>query len=185
VVLTNETNTLLFFAGRLEWNATTTITNTVRTAVTNNVAEGFFRNASREYYWTVGNGTDGTCNDTGSQFAFDSDIDNGTAGSRTPTTTGVTFEGTATGGWGIFSIARANSALDSYCVAVNTTCNKIYIYKFDKRTDPNFAGCDNAVYLRDSNLIPGDTETLTFNAFIPKGMPSGTLKQGTITVTAT
>ena len=181
IVFKNETYDKFFFAGRLEWNWTEDVGNDDLSAITSPVAWGFFKNTSYEYYWALGNGTDGFCNNTGAQFAIEDDVDNGTVETRTPTTTDIILQ-TGTD-WGYFSINRASAPLYESCVAAYYDCSKIYIYRYDKRT--GFASCGNPNYIQAPNLVPGETHTLTLNVYIPLGIPFGNLNTSTFTVYAT
>ena len=181
IVFKNETYDKFFFAGRLEWNWTEDVGNDDLSAITSPVAWGFFKNTSYEYNWLVGNGTDGFCNNTATQFAIEDDVDNGTVETRTPTTTDIVLQ-TGTD-WGYFSINRASAPLYGSCVAAYYDCSKIYIYKYDKRT--GFASCGNSNYIQVPPLVPFETHTLTLNVYIPLGIPFGNLNTSTFTVYAT
>jgi hypothetical protein len=190
IILRNETgyepnnNT---FAGRIEWNWTEDVSNKDLSNLSTPVGWGFFKNASQEYFWAISNGTNSTengpglCNQTGAQFAIEDDKDLGYALTRTPNTEDIPFDGTA-GDWGIFSIQRASSPLNGSCVAVNYSCNKIYIYKYDKRS--GLTSCTNSRYIKQDALIPSAIQTLTLNTFIPKGIPVGNLTTATLTIVA-
>jgi hypothetical protein len=184
IVLHNVTdaNTTNYFVGRLEWNSTQDVSNMNLGAIDTGRSFGFFRNTSYEYFWGLGNGTDGQCNNSGAQFGLNDNNDNGTIASRTVDTTGVTLQ-TSTD-WGLFSINRANSPLDKYCVAAYYDCKKIYLYKYDKRTNPNFGGCANSNYLQEPNLIPGSTHSMSLSVYAPYGIPDGVMNLSTITVYA-
>ena len=116
------------WAGRLEWNWTTQIANTDLSAIPplDRRAEGFLRNTTKQFYWAIGNGTNGTltsgaCNGTNAKFGFDSDEDNGTSITRTPdVTTGITRD-TGDKNWSYFSINRPG-ILQGMCVAVHHNC---------------------------------------------------------------
>ena len=181
IVFKNETYDKFFFAGRLEWNWTEDVGNDDLSAITSPVAWGFFKNTSYEYYWALGNGTGGYCNNTGAEFAISDYPDNGTITTRTPSDTGITFQ--AGVDWGYFSINRASSPLYGSCVAAYYDCSKIYIYKYDKRS--GFGSCANSEYIQAPNLVPGETHTLTLNVYIPLGIPAGNLNTSTFTVYAT
>jgi len=181
IVFKNETYNKFFFAGRIEWNWTEDISNLDTSGVTSPVAWGFFKNTSYEYVWLVGNGTNGFCNETGAQFAIEDDVDQGTTETRTPDASNINFDGGDVN-YGYFSINRATAPLYESCVAVSADCTKIYIYKYDKRS--GFSNCVNSVYIQSSNLVPQQTHTLTLNAYIPKGIPSGDLATATFTVVA-
>jgi hypothetical protein len=176
-----DINEKFYFIGRLEWNWTDDISNKDLSNLTSYAAFGFFKNISYEYVWAVQSGSDSECNDSGTELALEDDIDIGTKATRTPFTGNIHLDVYGPG-YSYFSVSRASSPLDGYCVAVNSTCNKIYIYKYDKRA--GFSSCANSRYLRDSNLIPGGIERLTLDVFAPRGLPDGTLKQATLTFVA-
>ena len=183
IVVSNETNGVPVFVGRIEWNWTQDLSNKDFSAITSLKAWGFYKNTSFEYVWAVGNGTDGLCNNTGAQFAIEDDPDAGTVATRTPTTNGITMnEGDAN--FGYFSVSnRAAFGNLPVCVAVSADCTKIYIYKYDKRQ--GFGSCSNSEYLTTRTFAPGDIYVIPYlNAFIPKGIPAGVLKLGTLTVVA-
>jgi hypothetical protein len=182
IVFKNETYNKFFFAGRIEWNWTEDISNMQKTGVNSPVAWGFFKNTTYEYNWLVGNGTDGFCNNTGAQFALEDDVDNGTAATRTPTTDGISYNG-GDANFGYFSITRSNAPLYESCVAVSYDCQKIYIYRYDKRN--GFNACQNSRYIQAPDLVPYETHTLTLDVYTPLGIPFGNLNTATITVVAT
>lgn len=189
LIIRNETNATHFWAGRIEWNSTEDISNMVKTGVTSPVAWGFLKNTSIEYNWLVGNGTPTTqgiafrfCNTSGTQFAIENDVDNGTAGSRTPTTGGITLDG-SDDSYSYFSVSR--NALPNQCVAVSANCGKVYMYKYDKRA--GFSTCLNTNYLQEGALQPGEIHSVNMSAYIPLGIPAtnGSLNQSTFTITGT
>ena len=185
VVLRNQSYENLSWVGRLEWNWTNTISNIDMSNLDDPVAWGFYKNASREYVWAIGNGTDGTtsvCNDTGVQFGIDDDVDDGTIDTRTPEITDFTTPDATGPDWSIFSIDRVGSPLFGQCVAVWVNCTKIYIYKYDKRTNPIFGQCTNSEYIKDVLVPSGDTEILTLDVYMPEGIPEGNMSSSTLTV---
>ncbi len=183
IVMRNQSENRLYFNGRIEWNWTNTISNLDLSNIDNPVAWGFFKNTSTEYVWAVGNGTDANgnpvCNETGTQFAIEDDIDDGTQGTRTPATTTITRDG-GDGNYSYFSVDRPTAPLYDHCVAVNTNCTKIYIYKYD-RTD-QFSTCLNSAYIEDVMTPSGESEILTLDAYIPKGIPDGNMSSSVLTV---
>ncbi len=193
IVLKNETDSNIYFAGRLEWNWTEDISSADLSNVggTNgpcdggpgNCSWGWFRNTSYEYVWAVSNGTNGLCNNTGTQFGIEDDADDGTTSTRTPITTNINRDG-GDSDYSYFSVNRATSPLYGSCVAVSTDCQKIYIYKYDKRTSPNFNSCNNVRYVHNNTLTPRETHTLTLDAYVPYGTPYGNLATGAIYVVA-
>jgi len=173
-----------YFVGRVEWNWTSGVSNTDLSNLTYFVSYGFFKNNSNEYFWAVGansSGDEGLCNQTDAEFALEDDEDAGVVGTRTPSTVDIVHDANNKE-WGIFSVNRATSPLNGYCVAVNRTCDKVYIYKYDKRN--MFSNCVNSRYLRDAPLTPGSSELLTLDIFAPLGLPAGTLRQATLTLVA-
>jgi len=182
IVVSNESGTIPQFVGRIEWNWTDSISNANFGAINSLRAWGFYKNTSFEYVWAVGNGTNGLCNSTGAQFAIEDDPDAGTTATRTPTTDGVTFNGGDVN-FGYFSVSgRAAFGGENVCVAVAADCSKIYVYKYDKRT--GFSTCGNSAFLTTNKLAPGDIYKIYLNAFVPKGIPAGVLKEGTLTIVA-
>ena len=185
IAVKNETaSTDYFFSGRLEWNWTQDIPNHDWSIVDDVDAHawGYLRNASSDYVWVLGNGTDGYCNNTATEFAIEYDVDTGDVGTRTPEG-GYAIEAESAE-WGFLGITDGSSPLDGYCVATYYDCTKIYIYKYDQRTSPNFASCDNSAYLQELNLTPGYTMILEVQPWIPNGYPSGYLNSTVLTVYA-
>ncbi|MFC2143032.1 hypothetical protein ACFLQN_01390 [Candidatus Aenigmatarchaeota archaeon] len=198
LLLRNETETGINWVGRIEWNWTSNITNTNLTDITNGtdaITQGFFRNASNQYHWAVRNGTNtsdtdglvnGTCNTSNTRIAIEDDPDNGTLATRTPTANGFTYDGGAAAyGWGIWSFDRNGHPLDDHCFAINYTCDKIYIYKYDQRSADGFDDCSQVEFVLAPDLSPGKEETMTLDVHIPLGMPDGTMTSTTLTITGT
>lgn len=184
ITLINETSgEKYYFAGRLEWNWTEAVSNSNFTNINNYnaVAWGFFRNTSQDYFWGLGNGTGGLCNNTDTVFGIDTNEDDGTMSTRTPVTTTINRDG-GDANYSYFSVNDANSPLYGYCVAVNATCDNIYIYKYDRRA--GFQTCANSRYLRENNLAPYDTEDISVDVFVPRGMPDGSMNTATLTFAA-
>jgi len=185
ITLKNETDSKLYFAGRIEWNWTQDIPNHLWTsALTTSTAAawGYFRNASSDYVWVLGNTTGGRCNESNSQFSIETDVDLGTQATRTPDNTfTLTASSNDPENWAYASIT--SGPLAGHCVAATTDCKKIYIYNFDKRSA--FTGCTNAEYLQAANLVPGYTIILSLDAWVPNGYPAGFLNQTIMTIYAT
>ncbi|MGC8993284.1 MAG: hypothetical protein ACP5JK_00710 [Candidatus Aenigmatarchaeota archaeon] len=182
IVIKNETDTVPQFVGRVEWNWTDSISGATFNGINSPKAWGFYKNTSFEYVWVVGNGTGGFCNNTGAQFGISDYPDAGTTATRT-TSTPIAISG-GDQNFGYFSVSgKAAFGNDNVCVAVAADCTKIYIYKYDKR--PGFDKCGNSQYLTTRQLAPGDILRLNYlNAYVPKGIPAGNLKQGTLTIVA-
>jgi hypothetical protein len=183
LTLRNETDTKYYYLGRIEWNWTEDVPDHNWGGLTTSSVKswGYFRNMSDQYVWVLGNGTaTGMCNETGSQFSIETDVDTGGSATRTPDIT-VSLTPSSDNLW---SYAAINSGtLDGHCVAAYYDCSKVYIYKFDKRT--NFTGCGNADYLYDGQLAPGKDVGLRIDAWIPAGIPAGNMTRTTLTVEAT
>jgi hypothetical protein len=181
LTIMNETDAKYYYLGRIEWNWTEDIPNHVW-GVTSPISWGYFRNISDDYVWVLGNGTAGRCNETGSQFEIETDIDAGSLATRTPDIlVALTTSAGDSSRWSYGSIA--SGTLDGHCVAAYYDCSKVYIYKFDKRT--NFTGCGNADYAMSGNMVPGKTINIKVDAWIPRGIPAGNMTRTTLTVEAT
>jgi len=182
ITIRNETDSKYYFVGRIEWNWTQDIPNHDWSAVTSPKSWGYFRNASNDYVWVLGNGTGGRCNESGAQFSIETNIDLGPIETRTPDNT---FSITASAGdpnqWGYTSVT--SGPLIYQCVAAYYDCSKIYIYNFDKRS--NFTGCTGSDYMFTGNLTPGQTFMPRVDAWVPNGIPSGNLTTATLTFYAT
>ncbi len=179
LVYHNESNLTFFWAGRVEWNWTEPINNFNNTEstipATNITAYGYFRNASTSFVWAVGgNATNGWCNETGTKFAIEDDNDDGYGATRSPNATDIHFDGN-TSDYSFFSVNRATNALTGMCVAVNKTCENIFVYKYDMRAGI-YANCLNANYI-ETKLVPNEIERVTADIYVPKGMPAGNLSQ--------
>ena len=195
LTLKNETDSWMYYIGRIEWNWTEDIPNHNWFA-TSPVTWGYFRNTSHDYVWVIGNGSaaaDGTgiyCNNTGTQFGIEYDEDLGRLETRTPITVGARVAGDAN--WSYFYVSDSSSPIYRSCVATSWNCTKMYIYHYDKRAavPTAFNSCGSAMYLHhladDStkNLVPGHTIILTLDAWVPNGIPAGNLTTATVTFVA-
>jgi hypothetical protein len=181
LTIKNETDSRYYFLGRLEWNWTQDIPTSDFAAVTSPIAWGYFRNTSNDYVWVVGNGTNGFCNNTGTKFAIEDDIDLGTLETRTPSDTTIT-RNAGDASYSYFSVSRDTAPLYRFCVATYYDCTKIYIYNFDKRS--GFTNCAESDYLQEGQLAPGNTIILKVDPWVPNGIPGGNLTQATLTVVA-
>jgi hypothetical protein len=186
VVVRNESLDKYWWAGRLEWNWTQTISNTDQSDIpaSSRAAEGFFRNASVSYYWAAGNGTAGLCSGSGSIFALEDDADTGAVSTRTPTASSISRDG-GDSEYSYFSISRGTNFLNGACIAVSSNCQKIYMYKFDRRTGAfNGSTCANSVYMNNAQMAPNEIENIAADVWVPKGIPQGNLRRATWTFVA-
>ena len=192
IVFRNNTFDNYSFAGRIEWNWTSNISNLVQTGVTSPASWGFFKNTSSEYVWLIGNGTNHDpdtdesavwCNNTNAQFSISDIADNGTVATRTPLATSIVLDN-GDENYGYFSDNRASSPLYRNCIAISADCTKIYIYRYDKRS--GFDTCVNSRYIQEDDMAPSDyAHQLTMDIFAPYGIPDGMLNVSTFTVMAT
>jgi hypothetical protein len=178
LTLMNETVSKYFYLGRIEWNWTQDIPSHDWSAVTTPIAWGYFRNMSNDYVWVLGNGTAG-CNDSDAQFSYETDIDLGTISTRKPDNTFTLTTATNNANWSYAQIT--SGTLAGHCIAAFYNCQKVFIYKFDKRS--NFTDCGKYIY--GDQLAPGKTIILRVDAWIPRGIPAGNLTRATITLEAT
>ena len=200
IVIRNETNSSIHFAGRLEWNWTEDISykdlsnlgSGACSSADHNCSWGFIRNSSYEYMWAISNGTDATgsglCNYTDAQLALENDTDTGASdgSTRTPDSSGITNNG-ADASYSYFSVNRDGHVLDGACVAIAKDCDKIYLYKYDMRSTvgtTDFDTCSNARYVQIENLVPRAEHTLTLDAYAHYGLPDGSMATGIIYIEA-
>jgi hypothetical protein len=178
-----------FYIDRLEWNITQPASTGTTNCGSGVAAWGYFRNASTgasDYLWCLKNGSlinasSMGCNSTGTSFYVSSTGDVGTTASRDPDLTAGSV-GPQTG-WGIFS-GFTSGPLSGHCVAASSDCSKVLIYKYDRRSNPNFAACTQSANLRDTKLTPGDMFSIKLDAWVPQGMPAGWLASSWVTIEA-
>lgn len=193
----NETAAGYYYADRLEWNITEvrlgiagppgSATSGGDTAIT----WGYFRNASPggNYLYYLVNGSAinaaGGCNSTNSKIMIETEADNGTTVTRTPdlgnTVTANVPE------WGIYTYTTG--PLAGHCVAIHRSCEKILIYRYDRRNfgDTQFEQCDltnDEQSFRTTVLYAGNRFTINLDAWVPEGTPAGWLKSSWLTVEA-
>ncbi len=180
----NSTNATYYHAGRLEWNLSSILAGETLNlaAATETFGHGWYRNASgNEYLWKVENGSDGYCNNSGTTFTIKTAPENGTSLNRDlsagPSTCTYAGEGT----WASF--ACTDGPLVDYCVATASTCDKIYIYKYNYNS--TYPACGNRAYVRETDLVPGAEDYMIIHASVPYGIPAGETAQGTLTLMAT
>jgi len=193
VVLMNETmldagSDEWRFVGRLEWNLTEPPENYKRSDADWSVAWGYFGNNSYQYVWDLSNGTDGTCNSTGTQVTIKTWAVNGSTEAY-DLSTGVSTITISPGGdsWAAGPDSTAGSPLNGYCVAANSSCDRIYIYQWDWST--TFPACNNRWYLYHNTTAadafkPLDQVKFNITVWVPKGIPAGDTSQSTMTITA-
>lgn len=186
VLKKNETGANWYYAGRIEWNISKP-TNAGGTNCANAIAWGYYRNASGDYLWCLTNGTEINdthgCNSENTKFYIEKDIDDGSADTRAPE---IGFDiVTPVGDWGIVNFATG--PLAGHCVALHRSCEKIYIYRYDRRTSPDFNACglsDEDQSIRDTTLVPGDQFTINADVWVPAGIPAGWLASSWLTLEA-
>jgi hypothetical protein len=177
LTIMNETESKYFYLGRIEWNWTQDISSHDWSAVTSPISWGYFRNMSNDYVWVLGNGTAG-CNDSDAQFSYETDIDLGTIATRKPDNTFTLTKATYNESWSYVKIT--SGTLADHCIAAYYDCQKVFIYKFDRRK--GFDDCGKFIY--DTQLAPGNTIILMVDAWVPRGIPAGNLTRATLTIEA-
>jgi hypothetical protein len=186
IFLQNSTAENHTHAGRLEWNLSNILQNETLDldSGTTQFIHGFYRNASYgDYLFKVENGSAGLCNNSGAAMKIIDTPENGSTQHRDFSTESTTADNTIDASnqyWGIFSFT-AGPLLD-HCVAVDSGCTKIFIYKYDQRS--NFTGCDNDASFDTTTLTPGNEINGTLYASIPQGTPQGQAIVGTLTINA-
>jgi len=187
-----------YHVDRLEWNITHVRPGVQGPAysVPNNtdspITWGYYRNATDggNYLFYVVNGseinTTAGCNSTNSKFMIETEADIGQADTRNPISGGVVTQ--TANDWGILNFT-STGPLRGHCVAVHRTCQKILIYRYDRRNSGNtpFDLCDlsnDEQSLRTGVLRPGDEFQLDFDAWIPEGVPGGWLASSWLTIEA-
>ncbi len=162
------------------------------------VPYGRFRNASREYFWSVwdnNGGNDG--NYTNADFYIGSTPHTQTAtgdadlSDNAPNTLTLVSTGSEAGKWGVASI-NVNGML--ICVAVYQDASKAMFYKWnmDAPGAESGPGCSNAAYFingtANGNIMPGASGYARVAPFVPYGVVYNQTQPeitGTITVLVT
>jgi len=186
ILIKNSTLSNHSHAGRLEWNLSSVLQNeTLDLDVgTTQFIHGFYRNATYgDYLFKVENGTEGFCNNSGAAMEIINTAENGSAQHRDFSTESTTADNTVDASnvyWGIFSFT--SGPLEDHCVAVDSGCTKIFIYKYDQRS--NFTGCDIDGSFDTTTLTPSNEVNGTIYASIPQGTPQGQAIIGTLTINA-
>ena len=186
ILIKNSTLSNHSHAGRLEWNLSSVLQNeTLDLDVgTTQFIHGFYRNATYgDYLFKVENGTEGFCNNSGAAMEIINTAENGSAQHRDFSTESTTADNTVDASnvyWGIFSFT--SGPLEDHCVAVDSGCTKIFIYKYDQRS--NFTGCDIDGSFDTTTLTPGNETIGTIYASVPQGTPQGQAIVGTLTFDA-
>ncbi len=188
VVLKNETDLGIggsnwSFVGRQEWNLTKKPSD--YTPGTWTKAWGYFGNNSQQYFWDLANGTDGTCNQTGTSLRIKEWAVNGTAAAYDLSSDAATGSLTAGGGdsWGMNTFTTG--PLYRYCVATHVNCTRIFIHKWDHGTA--FPTCSDAGYIYNdatNKFKPDEQFDFNITVWVPKGIPAGDTSSSKLTVTA-
>ena len=184
IFVRNSTNATYYHAGRLEWNLSSILTGETLGlgAGTTSFGHGWYRNATgNEYLWKVENGTSGLCNNSGTTFTIKTAPENSTSLNRDLSAGPSTCTYAGEGDWASF--ACTDGPLIDYCVATASTCDKIYIYKYNQNS--TYPTCGNSAHIRSTNLIPGAEDYMVLHASVPYGIPAGETALGTLTLMAT
>ncbi|MFH1834966.1 MAG: hypothetical protein ABH851_02125 [Methanobacteriota archaeon] len=197
VVLANESATVddeYFFINRKEYNETRSLVYlTDPNGVIPPAADwmyGRFRNASDEFFWMI-NKSD-VCNKTKNLYIGDLSHKKSSSGTIDFSGSGVvTIALAENGAYGVGDIDSGN--LTGYCVAVNATCDNIFLYKWNMDMPGAGTDCDNALYAHgdpdddasvNGALVPGESIVMRIKVRVPYGVYEGSTTQGVITVIA-
>jgi len=185
ILIKNNTAENHSYAGRLEWNLSNILQNESLDLDpgTTRFLHGFHRNATYgDYLFKVENGTAGLCNNSGVDMKIINTPENGSQ-HRNFTSESTTSGSYETGNeyWGIFSFT--SGPLQDHCVAADYNCTKIFIYKYDQRS--NFTGCGIDSNFDTTILTPGNEINGMLYASIPQGMSLGQTIIGSLTFDAT
>ncbi|MCS7106086.1 MAG: hypothetical protein NZ942_02105, partial [Candidatus Aenigmarchaeota archaeon] len=82
--------------------------------------------------------------------------------------------------WAVYTFTTG--PLAGHCVALYRDCTKLYIYEYDKRTNPNFGVCGGTSFLRTQHLTPGSEFSVSLDVWAPKGIPAGWLASSWLTI---
>jgi hypothetical protein len=192
LVIKNEsTQPDFMFLGRYEWNWPRDIPLSNSPATT--IAEGFFKNITKEYYWSIHNDSGPITNCSyvpGIQLRIDDEEDLGIRETRDT-------QGTYDLDYSIASDAQSDVSaagktwgveyfdegpLAGYCVAINQSCDVIYIFEYDRRFT-NVDECVNDII--EITLAPGDLTSVELRAYLPYGIPAGSMSPAVLTFEAT
>jgi len=174
ILLKNSSASHHFHVGRLEWNLSALLQGEYLAldSGTTRFGHGFYRNATHgDYLWKTENGSGGYCNATGTTLRINFSVEGSSSG--------VLDE--VSGSWSLFSFYTG--PIIYHCVAVHGNCDKIFIYKYDKRNE--FDACTVGSYFGESILVPGNEIGGTLYPAIAQGVPQGQAIIGTLTVDAT
>jgi len=194
VSLTNQSDPHYWFVNRVEYNESEVLvylTDPNQLVPPQGYSYGRFRNASLEYFWMTAN--DGNCNATAHTILIGND-----AHTRTQSGTINFFSGsfqtvsltaaTNVPGWAAANIAAG--PLAGYCVAMEYTCGRVWLYKWNMDAPgAGIAGqCTNAMYLRRGteavgSLAPGAYFPANITLTVPYGVAQGTIS-GVLTILA-
>ena len=184
VVKRNASNQDFYFPNRVEFNASDSI---IYLNVPGGWYYGRFRNADREYFWTV-NATNLECNKTTIEFRIGKDAHNQSSqGSIDLTNAANYYTATLTndGDWGYAELNITEDASEAYCVAVKQSCDQVMFYKYNKDAPGGGVGeCSNAYYFSSSTLTPGSWIIANIRVRIPYGVAYGSINQGSLTIFA-
>jgi hypothetical protein len=179
------------YLGRQEWNWTEDIA--YKIVPVNTISFGFFRNTTSDYFWSIHNTTSGVvvggCANVsvsnGVVFRINNNADNGTSVTRT-TDTGGDYTQAAevasnipleSANWGI--VKFSSGPLNGYFVALKDDCQRFVVYRFDRRFG------NNGDFINSTAVFsPGDIDYHQLSAWLPYGIPAGSLRYCILTVEA-
>jgi len=186
-----------YYVDRLEWNTSLITPNSrgpagsIADGADLPITWGYYRNATpgSEYLFYLVNGstinnTNG-CNSTNSKIMIETEADQGEPSTRNPATGGTVTQ--TLPDWGIYNFT--SGPLAGNCVAIYRTCEKILIYRYDRRDSGStqFNKCDmtnDEQSIKTNNFVPGEEFQIDFDAWVPEGIPGGGMTPTWLTVEA-
>ena len=208
IQISNDSGSNYYFVDNLDFNGTRL---PYATYPSSNVAQGRFRFGEQEYFWAVVNQTapniPGGCasspaggGGTSTTFYISSFPHNRTAtGDTTLTDNSVVVQNNTAGTWGmgnlpaITGLTNSSSTTTGYCVAVNSACTQVRIFKYQKyigsdpTDDTGRCTTDSGLYVATGTnaIAPGAGFNIKIRAAVPFGVSDGSLTTGTLTLKAT
>lgn len=191
VVIANESTGTYYFPNRVEYPRTDEDTLYVTPPGTfdfsNGDIFGRFRNASDEYFWAVMVGASGNCSDGTLYYGGtahtkdetgDVNLADGSPSPRVLVSTGI--------GWSATNVTFPAAGGADYCVSIPDDCSKVIFSRWNADI-PGAGGsvCKDIGYFMNSTadaLFPGNVSKGNIKVYVPYGVPTGTVKNGLLTV---
>lgn len=168
-----------WFVNQISWNESTYPEPSNPTSGA--VSWGYYHNKTSSWLWELNKSNDGTCSNvsdaglkiipTESSETNGKDISGATAANPVSNTTE----------WGLWNVS--SGPLADYCIASSSDCTRLMLYKFDLNSSlPN--ACPDEDYIAGGSLAPNVEKNFYVKPHVPRGVPSGTVTNSTVTFTA-